>query len=216
MFSLFKANKVNSGSMAVFNAAVDSGNGQNAGKKDDLMVWLSARRQKTWDEQSKRGSFYGKEDQANSINTKLNLSEMGGIRQAILNRTSFSAYHSNPNGSVQISLSYSKKQNEQTQRVYEGFYLNITRNQNDKFNVPMSLDEGQALADYLLISQFVFYNARLSNFLKQERQGGNSGSSPASQYQQPRGNSSPNNNTNNVVDEDPFASTSDDDPFATA
>lgn len=218
MFSLFKPNKSNSGSMATFNASVDTGNGQNAGKKDELIVWLSVRRQATWDEKSRKGSFHPKENAENSINIKINLSEMGGIRRALLNKDRFSAIHSSPAGTVQLAINYDTKPNPKG-GIYEGFYLNIVSNQTNKFNTPISLDEAQALADYLLISQFIYLQSRMSDFLSSNNKGGGQQPTRNQGYNTNQRNAPTNSqpsDSSNLPETDPFASDEgpDSDPFS--
>jgi hypothetical protein len=144
-YVLFKPNKKVTGSLISFKVSAD--------KKGEPCLWVNLVKQASWS--NGVGSFSANaKNREKTLNAKFNLLEIAGIIRAIEERANFTAYHGFDSGSLQVSLSYSKK--EYNGKQIEGFYLNFTRNGSDKFIVTLSRDtEAFGLAKFLEARAFV-------------------------------------------------------------
>ena len=134
---IYKPNAKNTGFAFTFNVSPDNRSG-------DPVLWISAVRQAGWDANSKTGSFKGNAQNAqNSINAKFSSDEAYAIANMLLNpHTSdpLPFFHQSPNGTTKFFLSYDEKefQGQNGPITRKGFYLNLTRNDNDKFGIGLS------------------------------------------------------------------------------
>lgn len=86
-------------------------------------VYMSLVKQKSWNAETKQGSFYSNKDEGQSSRVKFNETEIGGLIHAIRTYGKFSAFHSFDDDKTQISFGpYSKKDGS------EAFTLTVTKN----------------------------------------------------------------------------------------
>ena len=137
--NIFKPNKNNTGFAFSFNFGLD--------QKSRWSLYVSSIAQHSWNEQTKSGSF--KENAQNpekKLNTKFDIFEASGLVDALVNKISWKAFHSSDAGNVRINLNAFVPKGQNT---VQGFFLNIVKDDNKEFKIPVSLSEARALAIYL-------------------------------------------------------------------
>ena len=140
--TIFKPNPRNTGALVSFKLGPDKRGGDTKG---ELSFYVSIVQQASWDNANKKGSF--RENAKNpdkNINIKFNEFEVGGFINSIRRRTEFKGYHtSGESTSVQFSFSPHSKDNQVV-----GFYFSVLRNGKDKFSVPITFAEAEAIVSW--------------------------------------------------------------------
>ena len=184
---IYKPNAKNTGYAFTFNVAPDNRSGEP-------VLWISAVRQAGWDANTKTGSFKGNaQNQQNSINAKFSADEAYAIAHTLLNPLTSDPlpfFHQSQNGSMKFFLSYDEKefQGNNGPVVRKGFYLNLTRNENDKFGIGLSKAVEAPSVAYAILNGLKFveeiqFKEDLARSNQGQGGGGTAGGSAGGGYQ---------------------------------
>lgn len=146
---IYKPNKVSKGHACSLN--VDETN---------KVLFISIIKQASWDTAKRSGSFkenVGKPDK--SVNIKLSVFEIGGMIRALKNNEAFSAFHSSPQGKLQLSFKPWMKKDEQGNPTEEQLGFGLTAKKTNaeddsevSFAVPLTFAEMETVEAYLRFS----------------------------------------------------------------
>ena len=148
---LYKPNPRNTGYAFSFDIG-------SANQSQEPCVYVRAVRQHSWNDKKRTGSFSeNAKNPENSLSIKINEIEMGGLINAIENKTEFSAYHSYEDNKTQISFKpYQKKDGSQA------FSFGVTRNSTNKFGIGVEVSEAYCLLEFLRFTLQEIYAFRFA------------------------------------------------------
>ena len=158
--SLYKPNSKNTGCAFNFKIGVN--------KSREPVIYASAIQQYSWDDNKKTGNFSGNgSDPDKRINLKFTEFEIGGIISAFKHRNDFSTFHSFEDNKTSIKCAPWDKKTKVKQGdkdvwvTLPAFGINVTRNGNQVFRIPLEPGEVENLAQ--------FFNFYLSELYKHRR-----------------------------------------------
>ena len=152
--SLYKPNSKNTG--CAFNFKIGTS------KKHEPTLYVSSNQQYSWDSKTHTGNFSGnKDDSDKNIHVKFNEWEVGSMISAFENRMEYSTFHAFEDNKTTIKFApWDKpikvsKQEPKTKKYVEetaiapAFGINLTRNGNQTFRVPLEPGEVETIKAFL-------------------------------------------------------------------
>ena len=153
--SLYKPNSKNTGSAFSFQAGLDK-------KTQELVLYIKAVKQHSWDDTKKLGSFHqNAKDPEKNIALKFNEFEIGSFISSIENRIEYSTFHSFGDDKTSIKFmpwdkpfktnTFDNKTQQYTQKTITlpAFGLTLTKNGSNSFKTSIEPGEAQCLKLYL-------------------------------------------------------------------
>lgn len=115
--------------------------------KDGPLIMLECVKQRSWDELSKKASFYNlKTNPEKGFRVKFNEKEAGGFVQAIRTYTDYDTFHNFDSNKTSIKLLSSvKKATKEGDKDKNVYTLNVTRNGSLSFRVGLELAEAEVI-----------------------------------------------------------------------
>ena len=140
----------------------------------EISLFISSVLQGSWNAAGKTGSF--KENAKNpekTVTAKFTEFEVGAFLNAIKRRVEFKAYHSTDKGHTTFAFTPSK---DEASGEFRGFLFSIIKDNKQKFFIPITAGEVEALAAYLdwglkmlFTNRFRAKKARYNSAPRQER-----------------------------------------------
>lgn len=156
--SLYKPNSKNAGCAFNFSIGLD--------KKKEPVIYVNAIQQFSWDDNKKTGSFSGNGSNLDKkISLKFTEFEIGGIMSAFKNRYEYSSFHSYEENKTSIKFSpwdkktKVKQQDKEVWVTIPAFGINLTRNGNQTFRIPLEPGEVEELSAFFNF----YYNCLFSH-----------------------------------------------------
>jgi len=148
-FTLYKPNSKNTGSAFSFEIG-KSRNGEPS-------LYVSMIQQYGWNDSTKNGSFKeNSKDPTKSASIKLSVIEAGEFLSSFKTRIPYVAFHKSKQDTTIIKLTpwdktkKIKEQNEEKTYISPAFGLNVSRNSNQTFRLPLEAGEVEALSQLLI------------------------------------------------------------------
>jgi hypothetical protein len=147
-FTLYKPNSKNTGAAFSFEAGKS--------KNGDIALYVSMIQQYGWNDVTKNGSF--KENAKNpekSASIKLSVIEAGEFLSSFKTRIPYVAFHKSKDDTTIIKLTpwdkvkKVKEQDGEKSYTTPAFGLNVSRNSNQTFRIPLEAGETEVLAQFL-------------------------------------------------------------------
>ena len=177
--SLYKPNSKNTGCAFNFKIGVN--------KTREPVIYASAIQQYSWNEKSKTGNFSGNgSDPDKRINLKFTEFEIGGIISAFKHRNDFSTFHSFEDNKTSIKCTpWDKKAkvkqgDKETWVTLPAFGINVTRNGNQVFRIPIEPGEIENLSEFFKFYLSELYKHRRREEIKRLKESKNESSRPDS------------------------------------
>jgi hypothetical protein len=177
--SLYKPNSKNTGCAFNFKIGVN--------KSKEPVIYVSAIQQYSWDDSKKTGNFSGNgSDPDKKINLKFTEFEIGGIISAFKNRNEFSTFHAFEENKTSIKCtpwdkkSKVKQGDKETWVTIPAFGINVTRNGNQIFRIPIEPGEVENLMEFLKFYLSELYKHRRKEEIKRLKESQAQGASSRS------------------------------------
>ena len=160
--SLYKPNSKSTGCAFNFKIGVN--------KTKEPVIYASAIQQYSWDDKKKTGNFSGNGNNPDKrINLKFTEFEIGGVLSAFKHRNEFSTFHAFEENKTSIKCTPWDKKVKVKQGDKENwvtipaFGINVTRNGNQVFRIPVEPGEVENLSEF-----FRFYLSELYKHRRRE------------------------------------------------
>ena len=185
--SLYKPNSKNTGCAFNFKIGIN--------KSKEPVIYASAIQQYSWDDSKKTGNFSGNgSDPDKKINLKFTEFEIGGIISSFKNRNEFSTFHAFEENKTSIKCTPWDKKTKVKQGdkeewiIIPAFGINVTRNGNQTFRIPLEPGEVENLLEFFSFYLSELYKHRRREEIKRLKESkgvGNQNQSPEDSEQAP-------------------------------
>tara|TARA_R110002020_G_scaffold68500_2_gene179304 strand:- start:1458 stop:2036 length:579 start_codon:yes stop_codon:yes gene_type:complete len=175
--SLYKPNSKNTGAAFSFQAGLDN-------KTQELVLYIKAVKQHSWDAKKKQGYFHqNAKDPEKNIILKFNEFEIGSFIAAIDNRVEYSTFHAFGTDKTSIKFlpwdkplkttAFDNKTQQYAAKTITipAFGLTLTKNGNNSFKTSLEPGEAHCFKAYLKQILSLLYTARIEKQIDNIRTG---------------------------------------------
>lgn len=156
-YLVYKPNSKNTGCAVSFNMFTD--------KDGEMVMFLNAIQQASWDDKTKTGSFAAnRKDPTKSASVMFNLTECGAMLYAFNSRTPKNFYHKTPKGTKSITLSPWDKEakvmvkGKENVFISHAFGMSITVDGSSNYSIPFEPGEIENIKSLITAGMLSYYS----------------------------------------------------------